>query len=57
MRTIERVQWQAEDAEEAVRLSVPREPELPKPWSCEPCGSTNNDGSRMNCAYCGKVRR
>lgn len=58
MRTIERkwfrFQRQSEDAEEIAVLITHVEPE---PWTCEPCGSTNNEGARLNCVFCGKVRR
>jgi hypothetical protein len=59
MRTIERrhyrIQRQEEDAgEEAVMIAHAEEP--PEPWTCDPCGTQNNDSGRGNCLYCGKAR-
>lgn len=62
MRALERkrfrFQRQEEDADEA-SVMIAREglitPDAIKPWSCEPCGTLNNE-PRLNCCYCGRER-
>jgi hypothetical protein len=71
MHTTERRRFrfgrQSEDADigmwmtARVKLSLddeapPVNASLAAPWTCEPCGTRNNEGSRLNCAYCGRER-